>query len=214
MIFQQSGTHIDPHVSTIIMGVLQVLGILGSTTLVEFIGRKKLLIISLAGSTLGLSAMSTYMYLDSLDSFDLSMLHWVPVVSIGSVILISSVGIVPLVFVCIVEMLPSEVSRQFTFPKLFFSLKRHTYILYIHILQARGFGVTTGIVSLNIFAFISSKTFPILTELMQLHGCIAIYAIACAIGTIFITIVISESKGKNLDSMEFECEKNTGKSAA
>lgn len=116
VIFQQSGTHIDPHVSSIIMGALQVTGTLGSASLVDFIGRKCLLIISMTGCALGLSTMSIYMYLDSL-GFDLSIFHWIPVVSIGFVILISSVGIVPLIFVCIVEMLPTEVTRRNTLPE-------------------------------------------------------------------------------------------------
>lgn len=123
VIFQQSGTHIDPHVSSIILGALQVIGILGSTSLVEIIGRKLLLTISIAGSALGLSAMSTYMYLDSI-GFDLSIVHWIPVVSIGFVVLISSLGIVPLIFVCIVEMLPAEVSRASTIFEFM-----HTYLI-------------------------------------------------------------------------------------
>lgn len=116
VIFQQSGTHIDPHLSSIIMAALQVIGTLGTASLVDFIGRKWLLIISTAGCALGLTTMSTYMYLHSL-GFDFSVVHWIPVVSIGFVILISSLGIVPLVCVCTIEMLPAKVNQSHTFLK-------------------------------------------------------------------------------------------------
>lgn len=209
VIFQQSGTHIDPHLSSIIMAALQVIGTLGTATLVDFIGRKWLLIISTVGCALGLTTMSTYMYLHSL-GYDFSVVHWIPVVSIGFVILISSLGIVPLVCVCTIEMLPAKVNRSDA------SLKCPTlYFFLISLIQkARGFGVTTCIVSIHVFAFISSKTFPIFTEIMQLHGSIAIYAVVCAIGTVFLAVFIKETKGKSLDSIENEIKKPIDKSTA
>lgn len=109
VIFQESGTHIDPHISTIILGAVQVFGNLSSTSLVETLGRKSLLIVSMAGSTIGLSAMATYMYLISL-GFDLVVVQWIPVASLCFVIFSSSVGICPLLMLCIVERLPSEVN--------------------------------------------------------------------------------------------------------
>lgn len=108
VIFQDSGTHIDPHISTIILGAVQVAGNLSSTSLVETLGRKLLLIISMAGCTIGLSAMASYMYLVSLD-YDLAAVQWIPVASLCFVIFSSSVGITPLLILCIVERLPSEV---------------------------------------------------------------------------------------------------------
>lgn len=109
VIFQESGTHIDPHISTIILGAVQVIGNLSSTSLVETLGRKLLLTVSMAGCTFGLSAMATYAYLVSL-GFDLVVVQWIPVVSLCFVIFSSSVGIAPLLMLCIVEILPSEVN--------------------------------------------------------------------------------------------------------
>lgn len=203
MIFQQAGTQIDAHESTIMLGILQVLGTFSSTTLVDFIGRKSLLIISTAGCALGLSTMSIYMYLHSI-GFDLDVFHWIPLVSLGFVVFISSVGIVPLIFVCIVEMLPPDVSISMK------STRRMNSFIYsssIHFAQARSSGIALCVVTINMFAFISTKTFPILSESMQLHGCIGMYAIICALATLFITIAIDETKGKNLDSIGKEDEK-------
>lgn len=107
-IFQQANTSFDPYVSSIILGALQVSGTLSSTSLVETLGRKLLLIISMVGCTIGLSAMGTYMYFTSF-SYDLAFINWVPVVSLGFVVFMSSVGIIPLTYLCIVESLPTEV---------------------------------------------------------------------------------------------------------
>lgn len=113
MIFQKANTNIDPYMSSIILMSLQVAGTLSSASLVETVGRKSLLIISMAGCTIGLSAMATYMYLSSL-SFDLTIVNWIPIVSLGFVVFISSVGIISLTFLCIVESLPKEVRRAIT----------------------------------------------------------------------------------------------------
>lgn len=110
VIFQESGTHIDPHISSIIMGAMLVVGNLSSTSLVETLGRKCLLTMSMAGSTVGLSAMASYMYLDSL-GFELAVVQWIPVASLCFVIFASSVGIVPLLILCIVEKVPTEVNN-------------------------------------------------------------------------------------------------------
>lgn len=134
VIFQESGTHIDPHISTIILGAVQVIGNLSSTSLVDSLGRKALLIISLVGCTMGLSAMSTYLYLDTLD-FDLTIVQWIPVASLCFVIFSSSVGIVPLMMLCIVERLPAEVKfNAFT--------TNYFYTIWIEIFIRRFFHFT------------------------------------------------------------------------
>lgn len=109
MIFQQANTQIDPYVSSIILGSLQVVGTLSSTTLVETLGRKWLMIVSMAGCTIGLSSMAAYMYVSSL-GYNLANVDWIPVVSLGFVVFISSVGIISLVFLCVIESLPTEVT--------------------------------------------------------------------------------------------------------
>lgn len=68
--------------------------------------------------------------------------------------------------------------------------------------QARSFGLAVSIVSLNLFSFLSSKLFPILSESIQLHGVMLLYAAICGLGTIFVVVVIKETKGKSLDDVE------------
>lgn len=107
-IFKQSGTHIDPYLSAILLAALLVMGNIFSTMLVESLGRRFLMIISLSGSTIGLFTMAGHMYLDAI-GVDVKPYHWVPVVSLGFDVFISAIGIIPLAFVCIVESLPPKV---------------------------------------------------------------------------------------------------------
>lgn len=110
-IFQAANTLIDPYMSSMILYILQIVGTISLTSLVDTLGRKLLMIVSMAGCTFGLSAMSTYMYLSS-HGHDLTIVDWIPVVSLGFVIFMSSVGIGSLTMLCIVESLPSEVRKN------------------------------------------------------------------------------------------------------
>lgn len=123
-IFEESGTHIDPQLANITLGVLQCTGNLCTTQLVDKIGRRLLLVISVSGAALGLSTMAIFSYLDY-NGFDLSVLHWIPVASLGFVIFISSVGVVPLTLICVVESLPNEVSFVFNISI------RHSFCVYL-----------------------------------------------------------------------------------
>lgn len=174
VIFQESGTTIDAHNSTIMLGIVQILGNLSSTSLVERLGRKALLILSLAGSAIGLIIISIYLYLDTL-AFDLSAFQWTPLVSLCFVVFSSSIGIIPLLMLCIVESVPAE---------------------------ARSFGLAISVITLNLFASISTNLFPILSETIHLYGCMMMYAIFSALGIIFVAAVIKETKGKSLDTID------------
>lgn len=110
-IFQQANTNIDPYISSMLLYILQLVGTLSSTSLVDTLGRKLLMVVSMAGCTFGLSAMATYMYLSSL-GYDLTIVEWIPVGSLGFVIFISAIGISSLTMLCIVESLPTEVRRH------------------------------------------------------------------------------------------------------
>lgn len=58
----------------------------------------------------------------------------------------------------------------------------------------------------NVFSFCSSKFFPILAETIQLHGVILMYAIISGIGTVFVAVMIKETKGKSLDDIVDKAE--------
>lgn len=120
--------------------------------------------------------MAAYMYCDSLD-LDTSMLTWVPVSSLGFVILISAVGIVPVSMICLVEALPTKV---------------------------RSFGMTLGISSMCFFAFVVLAAYPILVKLLEMHGCMLVFAATCVLGVFFVIFFVDETKGKTIDLLNEE----------
>lgn len=111
IIFKEVGAvAIDPYISSIIIAVMQLLGTLCTTHLSDSLGRKILLITSLLGSAFGLLAFALYSYFMQY-GYDLSAFTWIPVISLSFVIFIASAGIVPLVFLCTVENLPTKVAQ-------------------------------------------------------------------------------------------------------
>lgn len=110
VIFEKAGaSQISPYVSSITIAVMQLVGNLCTTRLSDSLGRKKLLIISLLGTAFGLFSFALYLYLKSRE-VDVSTFEWIPVISLSFVIFAASAGVVPLMFVCTVEYLPSKVS--------------------------------------------------------------------------------------------------------
>lgn len=177
-IFARSGASFSAEVYSIVLAVLQIAGTYLATTFIETQGRKFLLIVSLYGNTFGLSAMAAYLYCDSLE-LDVSMFNWVPVASLGFVILISSVGIVPVSLISLVEALPARM---------------------------RSFGLTVGTSSISVFAFIIIASYPILLDIIDMHGYMFILAVTCAFGVIFVIFYVDETKGKKLDVLNGTAE--------
>lgn len=112
LVFKNSDRIIDPHISSIVLAVVQIIGGLLSTSLSDTLGRKVLLIISLVGSALGLFCLSIYLYLDHI-GFDLSNYSCIPIVCLSFVIFISCAGIANLSNVCTVENLPPKVGINY-----------------------------------------------------------------------------------------------------
>lgn len=78
LIFKDSGSNMDPSVSSIIMIMIQLIATTISTSLVDNVGRRILLIVSSTGTTIGLSLMGAYTYL-SFHKYNLDGYDWVPV---------------------------------------------------------------------------------------------------------------------------------------
>lgn len=110
-IFKDSGSNLDPSISAIIMIFIQLLAMVISTSLIDNAGRRILLIVSSTGTTVGLAAMGTYTYL-SFYRFNLKGLDWVPVTSISFAVFMAYIGLVPLVFVVLMEVLPVKVKHK------------------------------------------------------------------------------------------------------
>lgn len=112
LILEKTGTFIDPYYSSVMFGVSQLFGTLGSTHLSDTLGRKALMVISLIGTVFGLLSLCAYIYLMEM-GIDLHLFTWLPVASLSFVVCISSAGVIPLCTICTAEILPSKVRCSF-----------------------------------------------------------------------------------------------------
>lgn len=108
LIFGKTGTVLDPHISSIILAVVQIVAGLMSTQFGDTFGRKTTLFISLFGSAVGLFALTVYSYLRH-NGYDVSNYMWLPVTCLSLVIFISNAGIIALANICAIENYPSKV---------------------------------------------------------------------------------------------------------
>lgn len=125
--FKHSGSQIDPAESSIQLAIVQIIGCLCTTQLVDILGRKCLIVISMIGSSGGLAAFAFHSHLRSV-GVDVSSYEWCPVAAILFVIFMNSTGILPLASLCAVETLPPKVSISLepsTFTNLF------SYLFYL-----------------------------------------------------------------------------------
>lgn len=109
-IFKESGSNLNPNFSSIILGCLQIIGTISTYFLIDRIGRRVLLTISCGGAAIGLSVMGCYCYLSKHhESNAVAHYNWIPVVALSFVIYISSIGIIPVPYIIISEVLPQKV---------------------------------------------------------------------------------------------------------
>lgn len=110
-IFRDSGSDIDPNYSAMAMGVLQIIGAYMTSVVIDKVGRKLLLIVSAMGTAFGLAVMATYMHFQQL-GLDVTHFRYVPLISLSFVLIVSSLGLVPVPYVIIAEVLPRKVRRR------------------------------------------------------------------------------------------------------
>lgn len=169
-IFEATGSQLNPSISGIILGVVQVFGTYVSAILVDSVGRRPLLIVSSAGSVLGLSAVGVFAYLHA-NGMDLSVVDWIPVASLSFVIFISNTGLVCLPFVMLTEMLSTKM---------------------------RTIGCSIGMIVISVSAFVILKSMPIMITIIHIYGCMWIFAGFCFVGLVGIIFFVPETKGKVL----------------
>lgn len=169
-IFDASYSEFDANYSTIIMGVVQIVGTTLSIFLVDKIGRKMLLIASAFGMSACLFLAGLYQRLYV--SYDLSDFTWIPTVTISAVILFGSTGVFSTTFVLFVELMPSKV---------------------------RPVGTMICLMTFTIIGLLALRYFPVALELIHLEWILFICSIGACGMVIFVLLFIKETKGTSID---------------
>lgn len=194
-IFQQSGSELDSNTCSIIVAAIQVAGVYTSSMLVDRVGRKALLLISTSGAAIALAMLGTFSYLHRLGA-DVQAFDFVPLLSFSFYVFITCIGIMPLPFVILAEILPPKVSYLDIFYFFIFNWEIFSCT------QIREIGSTICMVSISVFAFISLQTFPMLIDNYGLHVAMGVCCAVCLLGILFVVFILKETKGKNLNTLE------------
>ncbi|XP_043653671.1 facilitated trehalose transporter Tret1-2 homolog isoform X1 [Drosophila teissieri] len=168
-IFEQLGSRMEPNLCGIFLGVVQIFGLISAVFLVDRVGRRRLLIPSLAGvglAELGVGLLKSFASQEFLDRNG-----WIGLTLMGIVAYMASAGIVALTFVIIVELLP---------------------------LKIRAPGISISMCGLSLSIFIALMTYPVLINDYGLHVTMFMSASFCLLGLVVLGIFLPETRGKSI----------------
>ncbi|XP_074027457.1 facilitated trehalose transporter Tret1-like [Leptinotarsa decemlineata] len=168
-IFDASGTGIPTNLSTILIGFIQVLATIVTAAIVEKLGRKVLLLISSAGTSISMALLGLYFHLQDGNVTLGEKLFWLPIVSLISFIIVFSFGLSGLPWTVTSEIFPSNIMS------IAFSL---------------------GSFSCFMSSFLVTLGFPILLERHGMAHCFWFFSVCMALSTCFIYCLIPETKGR------------------
>lgn len=173
-IFDAAGGVIPSDIATVVIGVIQVFATIGTSSVVDRLGRKLLILGSAIGSCVSLITLGLFFYLND-HKFDVSQLSWLPVASLILYIVVFNFGLGPLPWAIMGEMFPSSVKSA-----------------------------ASALISCICFmtSFFITLLFPMLS--MHLGNALTFWLFAglCGLGIIFIVIVMPETKGKTLSEIQ------------
>lgn len=107
-ILEDSKTTLSVNTSSLVIGLVQLLANIIAMLLVDRVGRKVLITVSSVGTAVGLIKMGLY----DLFQIHLTEFNWIPIIAFSMTIFMSSLGILPLTFVLLNEILPKQVSSR------------------------------------------------------------------------------------------------------
>lgn len=106
-IFQYSGSSVSPNMSSIIVGVIQLIGAYCSTMFVDKAGRRFLISTSAFGISLGMFVFAAFSFLNDRGHVA-SYLNWIPLVSFSFVLWIANLGVLTLPFLVTSELMITQ----------------------------------------------------------------------------------------------------------
>ncbi|XP_067010175.2 facilitated trehalose transporter Tret1 [Anabrus simplex] len=173
-IFRESGSDISPNLSSVIVGSLLVVGNVTASFLIDRAGRRRLLIISDSIMSVSLMCIGVYFYLKSIGA-DVSSIGWLPVTSLSIFVVALSIGVGPMLYLVISEIIPPQI-------KYVANAMALTLVWFI--------------------AFLGAKFFNNLADLIGVHSTFWIFSLCCLLGMLVIIFQLPETKGKSLKEIE------------
>ena len=109
-IFHAAGSTMDPQTCSIIIGAVLLLSVSLSILFIDKTGRKFLIIVSCVGSFIALTGLGTFFYLKSVNNdVPPENLTWLPLASLILFGISFNVGLGPIPWIYMAEILPSHI---------------------------------------------------------------------------------------------------------
>lgn len=181
-IFKASGTKLDPQTAAIIVGGFQAISTFISSLIVDKLGRRMLLISSdfvMAFAAIFLGLFFTLKDRQLLSTDTLSMLGFLPIVSLCVFVIMFSMGLGPI---------PWTISGEMFTPEL------------------KSFAASSAGTFNWFLAFLVTKFYLELEIEMGGDVMFYIFSLICFIGSLFCYFVVPETKGKTIEQVQKELE--------
>lgn len=164
-IFEEAGSTLPSSTASVIVACFQLFANFLTMILVDRAGRRLLMTVSAFGCGIGLICMGLYdFHKDALTAYG-----WIPVASFSAIILMSSIGMLPLTFVILSEIIPKKI-------------KNLVILLALETMWS--------------IAFILVSFYPKITAEYGTYSCMFTFATCCILGGIFYLAKLPETKGK------------------
>lgn len=173
-IFAATGSTIPADISTIIIGIVQILGSFIGPALVDKKGKRFLLLFSATGMFIFQVVLGLYFYLKD-SGKDVHVIFWMPVLCLIGYMITYSAGFGPLPWAVMGELFPANV-------------------------KSAASTVTASFCW--ILAFFITKFFASISDLIGNAGSFWIFAVCCGIAGIFVYKLLPETSGKSLQEIQ------------
>lgn len=174
-IFHESGEDISSDLSSIIYFSVQCVATILCSFMVDKVGRKPLLVISIIGSGFALTLQGTYFYFKLYSNYDMSLVNFIPITALLGFVVLFNLGMWNIPLLMLGEMFPTNV---------------------------RAFALCLNEIYFGFMIIIVSKFFQTMKDHFGMHVPFFAFAGFCALGLIFILTVVPETKGKSLEEIQ------------
>lgn len=173
-IFEATGSTIPPEISTIVTGIVQIIGSFLTPIFVEKKGKRFLLLCSAIGMTISEIVLGIYFYLKEHDK-DVQPIFWLPIVCLVVYMLTYCSGFGPLPWAVMGELFPSNVKSSASTVTASFCW---------------------------ILGFFITKFFANMVDLVGTSGSFWFFSICCVLAGLFVYKILPETSGKSLQEIQ------------
>lgn len=177
-IFDKAGSSIPSHESSIIVGGVQVIAVFISTLVVDRLGRRLLLLSSIVTLMLATLVLGIYFYY--IDTA-FANAKWFALVPLCIFLILFNFGFGPLPWMMMPEIFAPEV---------------------------KGIVASSACTFNWLVAFVVTKFYSSMTNAVQPYGTFWIFSGFCAVGIFFVYFLVPETKGKTLDEIQRELNRD------